>query len=688
MKSVFGEHARSVMMSSTKSMTGHLLGAAGGLEAAICALVLDARGRPTYDQPGTCGSSMRPRFRSQSSPDARRSGGRLELVRVRGAQRDSGSEGGEVRSPLAPARGPRSRPPHAAAVAAAPPLLVELADRPVRRGRRPGRRARPYAGRPASPSTSRRPASIAEFSRHFRIQFNDPELLRLALTHRSYLSVTGMGPRESNERLEFLGDSVLGLVTSEYLYRLHPDEHEGQLTKTKSLLVSKAILSRRALAMGLGRFVLMSHSEIESGGRQRLSILCRRLRVGAGRHLPRPGLRGGARVRRVDWLLRGSPEIVADKRHRNYKSQLQEYVQSTFHTHPVYRIRSQMGPDHSKLFLVEVMVGRRVLGEGRGTNKKEAEQAAARAAVEGVTEPGGRRGEEPGPRGAARRSARRREPREERGRREPRPEAAPARVEEPADDEERGGTAQPPQRGRPEPRRRAGTPSAGPGGSAPGPTTSRRAPPPRRRARPAPPARAGGGGGAAAPRPRGGRRRGGRTPGGSARRPVRGPVRDGAPVGAGGGSRRRRRAVGRGAVVSRRGRAGAGGRAVGRARTGRGRGGGAARGPRSPRTRPARARRRGSPCRRPPHRSSGGSGSGAAEIRAGNASGRRDHSPPAFVGAVTVASGGLRSAAVPLPRDALRGLHIGKRGACAPRFKTVATRNQDRPLGSSVSLLR
>ncbi len=114
---------------------------------------------------------------------------------------------------------------------------------------------------------------LAEFSRHFGITFRDSTLLKLALTHRSYLSVTGQGPRESNERLEFLGDSVLGLVTSEFLYRRHPDDHEGQLTKTKSLLVSKAILSRRALRMGLGRFVLMSHSEVESGGRQRLSII-------------------------------------------------------------------------------------------------------------------------------------------------------------------------------------------------------------------------------------------------------------------------------------------------------------------------------------------------------------------------------------------------------------------------------
>jgi dsRNA-specific ribonuclease len=108
---------------------------------------------------------------------------------------------------------------------------------------------------PPPPLRPRALRALAEFGRHFGLTFHNPQLLKLALTHRSYLSVTGQGPRESNERLEFLGDSVLGLVTSEHLYRMHPGEHEGQLTKTKSLLVSKAILSRRALAMGLGRFV-------------------------------------------------------------------------------------------------------------------------------------------------------------------------------------------------------------------------------------------------------------------------------------------------------------------------------------------------------------------------------------------------------------------------------------------------
>ncbi|HEY6867973.1 MAG TPA: ribonuclease III, partial [Candidatus Eisenbacteria bacterium] len=224
---------------------------------------------------------------------------------------------------------------------------------------------------------------IDEFSRHYRINFHRPELLKLALTHRSYLSVTGQGPRESNERLEFLGDSVLGLVTSEYLYLQHPNEHEGQLTKTKSLLVSKAILSRRGLAMGLGRFVLMSHSEIESGGRQRLSIVADAFEAVIGAIYLDQGFES-ARAFIERWLLRDYREIAADKRHTNYKSHLQEYVQSTFHTHPVYRIRSEMGPDHSKQFMVEVMVGRRTLGSGRGRNKKEAEQAAARDALEKV----------------------------------------------------------------------------------------------------------------------------------------------------------------------------------------------------------------------------------------------------------------------------------------------------------------
>ena len=306
----------------------------------------------------------------------------LELVRVRGTQRDPGHEGRELtgRSRRRGGRG-RGRGRSRGGASSPPPP-------PPRRGLwawllqsvRSARR-RADAASALRTLTEQEERALDEFGRHFGITFNDPALLKLALTHRSYLSVTGQGPRESNERLEFLGDSVLGLVTSEFLYRQHPNEHEGQLTKTKSLLVSKAILSRRALAMGLGRFVLMSHSEVESGGRQRLSILADAFEAVLGAVYLDQGFEAARQF--IDrWLLRDSSAITSDKRHTNYKSHLQEYVQSTFHTHPVYRIRSEYGPDHSKHFNVEVMVGRRVLGSGKGRNKKEAEQAAARDALD------------------------------------------------------------------------------------------------------------------------------------------------------------------------------------------------------------------------------------------------------------------------------------------------------------------
>jgi ribonuclease-3 len=323
---------------------------------------------------------MRPRFRSARGPNAPRDGRPLELVRVRGPQRDPGPEGRRVERGGRPRRRRGGRGPRPPAPAPARFSLLGWL-KGLFGGGKPAPAPRGRAGRPDLSDQEAR--ALTEFGRAYDITFRDPGLLKLALTHRSYLHVTGQGPRESNERLEFLGDSVLGLVTSEFLYRSHPGEHEGQLTKTKSLLVSKAILSRRALAMGLGRFVLMSHAEVESGGRQRLSILADAFESVIGAIYLDQGFEA-ARGFIDRWLLRESKVIAADRRHTNYKSHLQEYVQSTFRTHPVYRIRHEMGPDHSKQFMVEVMVGRRVLGEGRGRNKKEAEQAAARNALEAV----------------------------------------------------------------------------------------------------------------------------------------------------------------------------------------------------------------------------------------------------------------------------------------------------------------
>src|SRR5438128_1673539 len=275
---------------------------------------------------------MRPRFRSQSGPRLPREGRPLELVRVRGTQRDPSHEGREVRNrPRSRRRGGRGRGGESRS--APPPrprfkLWSWLVNLFAPRAPRPTLRA------PQASVSDQEARMISGFAQHYGITFRRPELLKLALTHRSYLSVTGQGPRDSNERLEFLGDSVLGLVTSEFLYGEHPTEHEGQLTKTKSLLVSKAILSRRALAMGLGRFVLMSHSEVESGGRQRLSILADAFESVIGAiYLDQGFPAAQAFIER--WLLRESRVIVADKQHTNFKSHLQEYVQSTFRTHPV-----------------------------------------------------------------------------------------------------------------------------------------------------------------------------------------------------------------------------------------------------------------------------------------------------------------------------------------------------------------
>jgi ribonuclease-3 len=326
---------------------------------------------------------MRSRLRTESSPSAARQGRPLELVRVRGTQRHSSHEEREIRGRRRRGGRGRSRGPRPPTRPQPRPSFWDWLKGLFRPAIAPRRRSLPAAR--AASLGEQEARVIAEFCQHYKLTFNRPELLKLALTHRSYLSVTGQGPRESNERLEFLGDSVLGLVTSDYLYTQHPNEHEGQLTKTKSLLVSKAILSRRGLAMGLGRFVLMSHSEIESGGRQRLSIIADAFESVIGAIYLDLGFEA-AREYIQHWLLRDYREIAADKRHTNYKSHLQEYVQTTFRTHPVYRIRSEMGPDHSKQFMVEVMVGRRTLGTGRGRNKKEAEQAAARDALEKVQE--------------------------------------------------------------------------------------------------------------------------------------------------------------------------------------------------------------------------------------------------------------------------------------------------------------
>lgn len=232
-----------------------------------------------------------------------------------------------------------------------------------------------------TPGTPEEQSTLDQFQEQIKIHFRDPSLLRQALTHRSYLGANGSDLRTSNERMEFLGDSVLELVVNEFLYQHHPDYQEGELTKMKSLLVSRNILSAQARDMDLGRFLLLSDAESDSGGRQRASILADAFEAVVGAIYLDQGL-PVARDFLEPRLLQAAPEILKDRKFTNYKSVLQEYVQAEFKTYPRYRISAQEGPDHKKLFTVDVSVRGRKLGEGQGTNKKKAEQSAARNALE------------------------------------------------------------------------------------------------------------------------------------------------------------------------------------------------------------------------------------------------------------------------------------------------------------------
>lgn len=229
-------------------------------------------------------------------------------------------------------------------------------------------------------SSSERPKGVEDailaFERKAGIRFRDRSILEQALTHRSFLGCNGGDPARSNERLEFLGDAVLELVVIEHLYGGFPIDREGELTKKKSLLVSKGVLAHRAEQMGLGSFILLSESERESGGRERASILADAFEAVVGAIYLDRGLDGARRFIR-EQLLRTATSILEDRAHLNYKSLLQEYVQAKHKTHPRYRVVTELGPDHMKLFTVEVSVRGILLGKGQGHNKKEAEQSAA-----------------------------------------------------------------------------------------------------------------------------------------------------------------------------------------------------------------------------------------------------------------------------------------------------------------------
>jgi ribonuclease-3 len=210
--------------------------------------------------------------------------------------------------------------------------------------------------------------------------FHNPDLLEQALKHRSYVYAVEEGSMASNERLEFLGDAVLDLIITEYLFRRFHSKREGELTQIKSLLVSKVVLAEKGRDIGLGDFLFLSKEEIQSGGRKRTSIIGDAFEALLGAIYLDGGL-GPARgfIERV--LLAEVDDIISDGNYLNFKSVLLEHTQSEGQGHPRYLVSAEEGPDHRKIFSVEVLINGDRLGEGQGRSKKEAQQMAAKAAL-------------------------------------------------------------------------------------------------------------------------------------------------------------------------------------------------------------------------------------------------------------------------------------------------------------------
>ncbi len=226
------------------------------------------------------------------------------------------------------------------------------------------------------------PVEIQQLESILGYRFKRKSHLIAALAHKSYLrSRLPKEVQSSNERLEFLGDSVLGLVVSEFLYNKYPHKPEGELTKMKAILVNEATLSRKAKEFKLGEYLLLSPEEERSGGRQRDSILADACEAIIAAAYIDGGIKASQRVvRRL--ILDRHQETTTDKSQHNYKGELLEFLQGKGLGMPRYEVEVAEGPDHKKTFTIAAFALGMKFGYGKGRNKKEAEQAAAKMALD------------------------------------------------------------------------------------------------------------------------------------------------------------------------------------------------------------------------------------------------------------------------------------------------------------------
>ena len=232
--------------------------------------------------------------------------------------------------------------------------------------------------------TSRIAEADSTLEERLGYRFKDKDLLARALTHRSFVNEHEGEGYTHNESLEFLGDAVLGFLISARVFCRFPDLNEGELSKIKAYLVSAANLVLLAEKIGLGEFLRLSRGEEKTGGRKKRALLVDAYEGVIGAIYLDGGIEAASAFVGTHMGPRLEELDVRELTYGDYKSSLQEHLHDLGYPEPVYRVIDEVGPDHKKIFVVEVLILDRVVAQASGRTKKEAQQAAARQALESL----------------------------------------------------------------------------------------------------------------------------------------------------------------------------------------------------------------------------------------------------------------------------------------------------------------
>ena len=227
-----------------------------------------------------------------------------------------------------------------------------------------------------------KPETLDKLEKRIGFNFKNPKLCHNAFIHRSYLNEHKNFKGDSNERLEFLGDSVLSIVVSKFLFEKLAKSTEGELTQTRAALVRTETLAKLADSLELGTYLFLSHGEEESGGRTSKTILANTFEALIGAIFLDQGLESAAKFIKK-YILDSWQELAAESVSDN-KSRLQEILQRKYHQSPTYKVLRTWGPDHKRTFEVGVYLDEKIFGRGSGRNKQTAAQNAAENALAGL----------------------------------------------------------------------------------------------------------------------------------------------------------------------------------------------------------------------------------------------------------------------------------------------------------------